>query len=60
MRRCRFQRIQDVFNEFGVQIVSPNYEADPEGPKVVPRDRWYAAPAMPPGAESARAEARGR
>ena len=40
--------IQDAFNEFGVQIMSPNYEADPSGPKVVPRDRWYAAPAAPP------------
>jgi small-conductance mechanosensitive channel len=52
--------IQDVFNEFGVQIVSPNYEADPEGPKVVPRERWYAAPAMPPGSESASGDVRRR
>jgi small-conductance mechanosensitive channel len=37
--------IQDAFNEYGVQIMSPNYEADPSGPKVVTRDRWYAAPA---------------
>jgi small-conductance mechanosensitive channel len=40
--------IQDAFNEFGVQIMSPNYEADPGSPKVVPRDRWYPAPAVPP------------
>jgi small-conductance mechanosensitive channel len=40
--------IQDVFNEYGVQIMSPNYEADPETPKVVPREQWYAAPATPP------------
>jgi small-conductance mechanosensitive channel len=39
--------IQDVFNEFGVQIMSPNYEADPSEPKVVPREKWYAAPASP-------------
>jgi small-conductance mechanosensitive channel len=39
--------IQDAFNEYGVQIMSPNYEADPEGPKIVPRDQWYAAPAKP-------------
>jgi small-conductance mechanosensitive channel len=38
--------IQDAFNEYGVQIMSPNYEADPQGPKVVTRDRWYAAPAV--------------
>ena len=42
--------IVDVFNEYGVQIMSPNYEADPARPLVVPRDRWYAAPASrPPG-----------
>jgi len=40
--------IQDAFNEYGVQIMSPNYEADPSGPKVVSPDRWYAAPAVPP------------
>jgi small-conductance mechanosensitive channel len=37
--------IQDAFNEHGVQIMSPNYEADPEGQKIVPKDRWFAAPA---------------
>ncbi|HYN41278.1 MAG TPA: mechanosensitive ion channel domain-containing protein [Thermoanaerobaculia bacterium] len=36
--------ILDVFNEYGVQITSPNYEADPEGAKIVPRDQWFAAP----------------
>jgi small-conductance mechanosensitive channel len=40
--------IQDVFNEYGVQIMSPNYESDPVQPKVVPREAWYAAPAAPP------------
>jgi small-conductance mechanosensitive channel len=37
--------IQDAFNEYGVQIMSPSYEADPDAPKVVPRSRWYSAPA---------------
>jgi small-conductance mechanosensitive channel len=37
--------IQDAFNERGVQIMSPNYEADPEAPKIVPRDKWFAHPA---------------
>jgi small-conductance mechanosensitive channel len=37
--------IQDAFNEYGVQIMSPNYEADPSGPKVVAKHNWYAAPA---------------
>jgi small-conductance mechanosensitive channel len=39
--------IQDVFNEFGVQIMSPNYEADPADKKFVPREQWFAAPARP-------------
>jgi small-conductance mechanosensitive channel len=40
--------IQDVFNEHGVQIMSPAYESDPDSPKVVPPDQWYAAPAAKP------------
>jgi len=40
--------ILDVFNEFGVQIMTPNYEGDPDAPKLVPRDKWYAEPAEPP------------
>jgi len=40
--------IQDVFNEHGVQIMSPAYEADPESPKIVPPERWYEAPARKP------------
>jgi small-conductance mechanosensitive channel len=44
-------QIQDAFNEHGVQIMSPNYEADPERPKVVPKAKWFAPPAAPdPGA----------
>ena len=38
--------IQDVFNEHGVQIMSPNYEADPGQPKVVAPEDWYKAPAQ--------------
>ena len=44
--------IQDLFNEYGVQIMSPNYVLDPAAPKVVPKKDWYAAPAAaegPPG-----------
>jgi small-conductance mechanosensitive channel len=39
--------IQDVFNEYGVQIMSPHYESDPAAPVVVPRAEWHAAPAAP-------------
>lgn len=42
--------IQDVFNRYGVQIMSPNYEADPEQAKLVPPSQWYAAPAKQPPA----------
>jgi small-conductance mechanosensitive channel len=41
--------IQDVFNEYGVQILSPHYMGDPREPALVPKDQWYAAPARPPG-----------
>jgi small-conductance mechanosensitive channel len=40
-------QVQDAFNEYDVQIMSPHYEADPTGPKTVARDRWFAAPAAP-------------
>ena len=43
--------IQDVFNEHGVQIMTPSYVADTPDPKIVPRDQWYAAPATPPAAK---------
>jgi small-conductance mechanosensitive channel len=41
--------IQDVFNEHGVQIMSPHYVMDPPQLQVVPKENWYAAPARPPG-----------
>jgi len=42
------QNILDVFNEYGVQIMTPAYEGDTEQPKVVPKARWFEAPAEPP------------
>jgi small-conductance mechanosensitive channel len=41
--------IQDVFNEYGVQIMSPHYMTDPAEAKVVAEQDWFAAPAAPPG-----------
>jgi small-conductance mechanosensitive channel len=38
--------ILDVFNEYGVQIMTPAYEGDPPEPKVVPKDRWYQEPSL--------------
>ena len=48
------QNIQDAFNEFGVQIMAPSYEADPEGPKIVPREKWFAPPAIAPATSQER------
>lgn len=39
------ENVQDLFNEYGVQIMSPRYESDPAEPKVVPKEAWFAAPA---------------
>jgi small-conductance mechanosensitive channel len=39
--------IQDLFNEYGVQIMSPNYAFDPTAPKIVPKKDWFAEPASP-------------
>ncbi|MEJ2691382.1 MAG: mechanosensitive ion channel family protein, partial [Deltaproteobacteria bacterium] len=33
--------IQDVFNENGVQIMSPNFEMQPEQPVIVPKEKWF-------------------
>ncbi len=42
------RNILDLFNEYGVQIMTPAYEGDPDQPKVVPKEQWYASPARPP------------
>ena len=52
--------IQDVFNEYGVQIMTPAYEADTPEPKVVPKEQWYAAPAKPPVGPGPEAGPKGR
>ena len=43
------RNIQDAFNEYGVQIMSPHYYSDPAGAKVVPKERWYEPPANTDG-----------
>src|SRR5262249_21133439 len=40
------RNILDVFNEYGVQIMTPAYEGDPEKPKVVRKEDWFSAPAQ--------------
>jgi small-conductance mechanosensitive channel len=42
------RHILDVFNEYGVQIMTPAYERDPLDPKIVREADWYAAPAVGP------------
>jgi small-conductance mechanosensitive channel len=41
------RNVLNAFNEYGVQIMTPAYEGDPEQAKVVPQDRWFSAPASP-------------
>lgn len=42
------RNILDVFNEYGVAIMTPSYVADPDDQKLVPPHGWYAAPAKAP------------
>ncbi|MCA0174746.1 MAG: mechanosensitive ion channel family protein [Proteobacteria bacterium] len=37
--------IQDVFNTYGVAIMSPHYVGDPDQAKMVPPEQWHLAPA---------------
>ena len=39
------QNVLDVFNEHGVQIMTPAYEGDPPEPKIVRPENWHVAPA---------------
>jgi small-conductance mechanosensitive channel len=53
-------RIQDAFNEYGVQIMSPHFMTQPADNIVVPPAKWYPAPAANPakgmpGAKSSKA-----
>ena len=50
-------QIQDAFNEYGVQIMSPHFEAQPDRQIVVPKMQWTAAPAGRPDAQPSRERA---
>jgi len=41
--------IQDAFNRYGVQIMSPHYYGDPEQAKLVSEANWYASPSQQKG-----------
>ncbi|EPJ4017909.1 mechanosensitive ion channel family protein [Klebsiella pneumoniae] len=47
-RNALHSSIIDVFNEFGVKIMSPNFVMQPKAAVVVPQEAWYAAPAVAP------------
>ena len=40
-------QIQDAFNEFGVQIMSPHYMEQPDASVVIPPAKWHAPPSDP-------------
>ena len=45
VRTALVQNVLDVFNEYGVQIMTPAYMNDPEEPKIVKRADWHLPPA---------------
>jgi small-conductance mechanosensitive channel len=40
--------VQDMFNEHGVQIMSPHFRGQPEQAVTVPKEKWFAPPAVRP------------
>jgi small-conductance mechanosensitive channel len=38
-------QIQDAFNEFGVQIMSPHFQSQPSDRVFVPKSQWFSEPA---------------
>ena len=55
-------QIQDAFNEYGAQIMSPHFESQPRKPVLVPKSAWYTPPVSSPAsgmtAEPVEVEAR--
>lgn len=45
--------IQDVFSEYGVQILSPHFNSQPVDKVVVQKADWHSPPAAPPAEEPA-------
>ena len=50
------QNIQDLFNQYGVQIMSPHYISDPAEPFLVPPERRSPPPATPEEPAEAKTE----
>ena len=53
LRTALSRNVLDVFNEYGVQIMTPAYEGDPAEPKIVRREDWHLPPAAPATGASA-------
>ena len=51
------RNILDLFNEHGVQIMSPHFESQPDKAVVVPKDQWFAPPAAGASGEAPRDDA---
>jgi small-conductance mechanosensitive channel len=47
VRTALAKNVLDVFNEHGVQIMTPAYEGDPKDLKVVKPEDWFLPPALP-------------
>jgi small-conductance mechanosensitive channel len=41
------RNVLDIFNEYGISLLSPSYRADPPKPKLVSKENWYTTPANP-------------
>jgi small-conductance mechanosensitive channel len=48
--------IQDAFNEFGVQIMSPHFMMQPQGAVTVPPSKWNTSPAVAAAVDSGTAQ----
>ncbi|VVD60672.1 Mechanosensitive channel MscK [Pandoraea morbifera] len=46
------ENIQDVFNQYGVQIMSPHFQSQPDSPLTLRPAQWYPAPAQAPSPPS--------
>ncbi len=53
-----YANVQDAFNEYGVQIMSPHFVMQPHQNVVVDKSQWYAAPATAKNGEPAAPEKR--
>ncbi len=52
VRTALSRNVLDVFNDYGVQIMTPAYETDPAEPKVVKPGDWHLPPAAPPAEDA--------